>query len=41
MAQTYRIETERLTIRCYPPKDARLLKTAIEESLDHLSPWMA
>lgn len=39
-AKTYRIETERLVIRCYKPKDAILLKTSIDESLEHLKPWM-
>lgn len=36
----YRIETERLVIRCWQPADAPLLKAAIDASLDHLSPWM-
>lgn len=36
----YRIETKRLVIRCWNPADAPLLKTAIDESLDHLIPWM-
>jgi RimJ/RimL family protein N-acetyltransferase len=36
----YRIETERLVIRCYEPEDAPLLKTAVDDSLDHLRPWM-
>jgi RimJ/RimL family protein N-acetyltransferase len=36
----YRIETERLLMRCYDPKDAPLLKEAIDSSLDHLRPWM-
>ena len=36
----YRIETERLVIRCYDPADAPLLKDAIDSSLDHLRPWM-
>ena len=40
MKHAYRIETERLVIRCYNPSDAQLLKTAIDESLDHLRPWM-
>lgn len=40
LAKAYRIETERLVIRCYQPKDGILLKNAIDESLDHLRPWM-
>jgi RimJ/RimL family protein N-acetyltransferase len=36
----YRIETERLVIRCYEPEDAPLLKEAIDSSIDHLRPWM-
>jgi len=36
----YRIETERLVIRCYEPEDAPLLKAAVDASLDHLRPWM-
>ncbi len=36
----YRIQTERLVIRCWDPKDAPLLQKAIGESLDHLRPWM-
>ena len=37
----YRIETERLVIRCYEPRDAPLLKEAVDSSLEHLRPWMA
>jgi RimJ/RimL family protein N-acetyltransferase len=36
----YRIETERLVIRCYDPEDAPLLKEAVDSSIDHLLPWM-
>jgi RimJ/RimL family protein N-acetyltransferase len=36
----YRIETERLVIRCWEPVDAPLLKKAVDESLEHLRPWM-
>ncbi len=32
LAKTYKIETERLVIRCYKPKDAELLKISIDES---------
>jgi len=37
----YRIQTARLVIRCWDPKDAPLLKQAIDESIDHLLPWMS
>ena len=36
----YRIESERLVIRCYNPKDALLLQKSIQESVEHLRPWM-
>ena len=36
----YRIETERLVIRCYEPRDAAPLKDAIDSSLEHLRAWM-
>ncbi len=36
----YRVESERLVLRCWQPDDARLLKEAIDSSLDHLRPWM-
>ena len=36
----YRIETERLVVRCWEPRDAPLLKEAVDSSLDHLRPWM-
>jgi len=40
LAKTYRIETERLVIRCYEPGDASKLHDAITRSLDHLRPWL-
>jgi len=40
LAKTYRIETERLLIRCYEPGDARKMHLAITGSLDHLRPWV-
>jgi len=40
LARTYRIETERLVIRCYEPGDAPKLHEAITRSLDHLRPWL-
>jgi RimJ/RimL family protein N-acetyltransferase len=36
----YRIETERLVIRCYEPRDAPLTKDAVDTSREHLRPWM-
>ena len=36
----YHIKTERLILRCWEPADAPLLKAAVNESLDHLLPWM-
>jgi RimJ/RimL family protein N-acetyltransferase len=36
----YRIVTPRLVLRCWDPRDAPLLKQAIDESLEHLLPWM-
>jgi RimJ/RimL family protein N-acetyltransferase len=36
----YRIETERLVLRCYQPNDAPMLMAAIDASLDWLRPWM-
>jgi RimJ/RimL family protein N-acetyltransferase len=36
----YRILTERLELRCWEPADAFELKRAIDDSLDHLRPWM-
>lgn len=35
----YRIETERLVLRCYETSDAPLMKDAIDTSLDHLRPF--
>jgi RimJ/RimL family protein N-acetyltransferase len=36
----YRIQTARLVIRCWDPKDAPLLKQAIDDNIEHLLPWM-
>jgi len=36
----YRIVTDRLVLRCWEPRDAQLLKDAVDTSLDHLRPWM-
>ncbi|MBK7139155.1 MAG: GNAT family N-acetyltransferase [Bacteroidetes bacterium] len=40
LAKTYKIETERLIIRCYDPKDASKLDKSVKESVEHLLPWM-
>jgi RimJ/RimL family protein N-acetyltransferase len=40
IAPPYRIETDRLVIRCYDPHDAQLLKDAVDASVEHLRPWM-
>ena len=36
----YRIETDRLVLRCWEPRDAAQMKEAVDSSLDHLRPWM-
>jgi RimJ/RimL family protein N-acetyltransferase len=36
----YRIETERLVIRCYDPRDAPLLNETVAASAAHLAEWM-
>jgi RimJ/RimL family protein N-acetyltransferase len=36
----YKVVTPRLVIRCWNPPDAPLLKAAIDESVDHLMPFM-
>lgn len=36
----YKIETERLILRCYEPFDAPSLKMALEESIEHIYPWL-
>lgn len=40
LSRVYKIETERLLIRCYEPADASMLLDAINISLEHLKPWM-
>ncbi|MGB7537591.1 MAG: GNAT family protein [Anaerolineales bacterium] len=37
----YRIQTARLVVRCWDPKDAPLLKQAVDDNIDHLLPWMS
>jgi RimJ/RimL family protein N-acetyltransferase len=36
----YRIETARISLRCLEPKHVELVARAIDESLEHLRPWM-
>jgi RimJ/RimL family protein N-acetyltransferase len=36
----YRIVAERVVLRCWEPRDALLLKEAVDSSLDELRPWM-
>lgn len=36
----YRIETERLVIRCYEPSDVQMLAESVRENVEHLKPWM-
>jgi RimJ/RimL family protein N-acetyltransferase len=36
----YAIRTDRLLIRCWEPRDAPLLKEAIDSSVEHLRAWM-
>lgn len=36
----YRIDTERLILRCYNPSDAQMIADSVTESLEHLKPWM-
>lgn len=38
--KTYRIETERLVIRCYEPSDAEMSLRSITASVEHLRDWM-
>ena len=40
MTPAYRIETERLVLRCWDPRDAPLLEDAVASSRSHLLPWM-
>jgi len=36
----YRIATDRLILRCFEPRDAEALKSAVDASLDHLARWL-
>ncbi|MHA1914376.1 MAG: GNAT family N-acetyltransferase [Promethearchaeota archaeon] len=40
LGPAYRIETTNLIIRCYSPRDAPLLQKSVQESYDHLLPWL-
>jgi RimJ/RimL family protein N-acetyltransferase len=40
MGPAYRIVTERLILRCWTPTDAPHLKEAIDDSLEHIRPWL-
>jgi RimJ/RimL family protein N-acetyltransferase len=40
MGPAYRIVTERLILRCFEPRDAESLKSAVDSSLDQLVPWL-
>lgn len=40
LGPAYRVETQRLVLRCWQPQDAALLKQAIDASLEHLREWM-
>jgi|688.fasta_scaffold1724391_2 hypothetical protein len=39
LVKTYRIETERLVLRCYQPSDTPVLKKSLDDSLPELLPW--
>jgi RimJ/RimL family protein N-acetyltransferase len=36
----YRVETERLLLRCWAPEDAPVLRAALDRSDAHLRPWI-
>jgi RimJ/RimL family protein N-acetyltransferase len=36
----YRIETERLVIRCYAPSDAAAMRATLDRGSEHLHPWI-
>lgn len=38
--KTYRIQTNRFVLRAPDPKDAYILKDAIDKSIEHLRPWL-
>ncbi len=36
----YRVETQRLLLRCWSPRDAGCLREALDHSSEHLRPWI-
>src|SRR5574342_1423507 len=40
LTPAYRVETQRLVLRCWEPKDAGMLQAAAAESKDHLLTFM-
>jgi RimJ/RimL family protein N-acetyltransferase len=36
----YRVETDRIVVRCWSPDDAKRLRAALDDSNDHLRPWI-
>lgn len=36
----YRIESDRMVVRCWSPADAQLLREALDDSNEHLRPWI-
>ncbi len=36
----YRVETDRLVLRCWSPEDAPALRVALDASDQHLRPWI-
>jgi len=36
----YRVETDRLVLRCWSPQDAPALRAALDDSDQHLRPWI-
>ena len=39
-AAAYRVETDRLLLRCWSPEDAPALRAVLDESDQHLRPWI-
>ena len=36
----YRVQTPRLELRCWDPEDTAVLREALDESANHLRPWI-